>query len=187
VQLSYGHGWIVQDYRGVHLVQHGGLIDGFRVHFTLLPEHQAGFGILSNLHDTRMPLALSNLLVDYLLRLPPKDWNGYYTALVRADEKAKAKADREREQKRDTTVKPTLALGRYAGEYEHLSYGLCKIRHDDGRLFWEWSSFKHPLEPFRGDTFQVRDMHLSDPLVEFSVRNDKIEKLRMLEVEFSKK
>src|SRR5262249_25170138 len=31
-QMSYGLGWVIQDYRGQHMIAHGGVIDGFRAH-----------------------------------------------------------------------------------------------------------------------------------------------------------
>src|SRR5439155_13488122 len=37
-QLSYAMGWLVFDHRGKLVVAHGGVIDGFRVQITLLPE-----------------------------------------------------------------------------------------------------------------------------------------------------
>src|SRR5262249_40960848 len=69
VQMSYGLGWVVQDYRGHELVSHAGLIDGFRVHLALLPREGWGVAVLANRHRTRMNLALSNALVDLLLGL----------------------------------------------------------------------------------------------------------------------
>src|SRR5262249_27706074 len=44
--LHYGMGWIVQDYRGKLLVMHGGSIDGFRAHLTLVPEARLGIALL---------------------------------------------------------------------------------------------------------------------------------------------
>src|SRR5436190_24274698 len=53
VQLSYTMGWVVSDYRGLKVVGHGGLIDGFRMQIMLVPEKDLGFAVLTNLHDTR--------------------------------------------------------------------------------------------------------------------------------------
>lgn len=186
-QLSYAQGWLVQDYRGVKLVQHGGLIDGFRIHLALLPDQKIGIGVLSNLHDTRMPLALSNLLVDYLLRLPPKDWNAYFGALVQADAKAKQEADQQRDQHRDKLIKPSLPLAHYVGAYEHPAFGVCKVRAENGILHWEWSSYQKSLDHYRGDIFATKDVDLSDPLFEFVVRAGKCVGLRTLDVTFAKK
>ena len=68
--MSYGMGWVLEDYRGVGLCSHAGAIDGFRVQITLVPKEKIGIVILANLHFTRMNLALSNSLVDLLLGLP---------------------------------------------------------------------------------------------------------------------
>ena len=74
-------GWLVYDYRGKKVVAHGGMIDGFRVQITFLPDENLGFAVLSNLHDTRMTLAVTNTLIDLycglqaarLERLLPED------------------------------------------------------------------------------------------------------------------
>ena len=73
--MSHALAWVVQDYRGHLLVQHTGVIDGFRVHLTLLPNDGYAFAILANREATRMNLALSNTLADLLLGLPGRDWN----------------------------------------------------------------------------------------------------------------
>ena len=78
VQASYAMGWVVSDYRGLKVVGHGGLIDGFRIQITLVPEKELGFAVLTNLHDTRMPMALTNTLIDLYSELKPKEWNAYY-------------------------------------------------------------------------------------------------------------
>ena len=68
-QISYGLGWMVQDYRGHLQVMHAGMIDGFRAHLALLPKDGYAFAILANREGTRMNLALSNALTDLLLGL----------------------------------------------------------------------------------------------------------------------
>ena len=96
VQMSYGMGWVLEDYRGVGLCSHAGAIDGFRAHITLIPEKKIGIVLLNNLQATRMNLPLSNALVDLLLGLPRKDWNGLCTEAVRKDEAAAADRRRAR-------------------------------------------------------------------------------------------
>jgi CubicO group peptidase (beta-lactamase class C family) len=187
VQLSYAQAWIVQDYRGIKLVQHGGLIDGFRVHLTMLPDLKIGLGILTNLHDTRMPLALSNLVIDYVLKFPPKDWNAYYGAVVREDEKAKEEAAMRLERERDPNSKPSVALNQFAGEYEHPAYGTCRIVASGSQLRCDWSSFKVTLEHISGDRFLARNLYLNDPLVEFSIGEKKVKGLRFLDMDFARK
>jgi CubicO group peptidase (beta-lactamase class C family) len=45
--MAYGMGWAIQDYRGHHLVSHGGAIDGFRAMVALLPDEHYGIAILA--------------------------------------------------------------------------------------------------------------------------------------------
>src|SRR5262249_54891777 len=73
--MTYCMGWVRQDYRGKLLLSHGGTIDGFRTHITLVPKEKLGIVLLNNLNGTDMNLALSNTLIDYLLGLPRRDWN----------------------------------------------------------------------------------------------------------------
>jgi len=152
-QMNYGLGWVVQDYRGGQLISHAGVIDGMRAHVTLAPQARLGIGILTNLHRTRMNLALSNTLVDRLLGLPVRDWNEYYRNLVKAEEDAEQAAQRQRQAQRRPDTKPTLPLDRYAGVYENPAYGSARIVVDNGQLRWEWSTFRLPLEHFHYDTF----------------------------------
>src|SRR5262249_9303667 len=122
-QMSYGMGWVLQDYRGHALVSHAGIIDGMRTHITMVPNAQIGIAILSNLHRTRMNLALSNTLVDRLLRLPYKDWNGYYGSVVKAEEEADKAFQRDWQAKRRPNTQPSLPLKAYGGTYEDPAYG----------------------------------------------------------------
>ena len=70
VQLTYAMGWLSYDYRGKRVISHGGMIDGFRVQLTFLPDDDLGFAVLANLHDTRMTLALTNSLIDLYCGTP---------------------------------------------------------------------------------------------------------------------
>ena len=36
-QVSYGMAWVIQDYRGLKMVAHSGVLDGFRIQLTLVP------------------------------------------------------------------------------------------------------------------------------------------------------
>src|SRR5262249_51611495 len=55
--MSYGMGWVIQDFRGQLLLSHGGSIDGFRAQVALVPKAKLGMVILSNLGRTSMPEA----------------------------------------------------------------------------------------------------------------------------------
>src|SRR5262249_2676483 len=99
-------------------LSHGGAIDGFRVHMTLVPKAKMGIALLNNLERTQMNLALSNTLVDQLLGLPFKDWNTHHLDVVKADEAAAAAADKDWLAGRHKGTKPSRELSAYAGAYE---------------------------------------------------------------------
>lgn len=155
-QISYGMGWVIQDYRGHLQVMHAGLIDGFRAHLTILPKDGYAFAILANREGTRMNLALSNTLTDLLLGLPAKDWNKYLLD-VQAEETQAAKVkSRQEELAKRPDLKPSVDLKGLAGVYEDAAYGSTTMRlSKDEELIWEWGPWKVPLEHYAGDTFRL--------------------------------
>lgn len=168
-QMSYGMGWVIQDYRDRLLVSHAGVIDGFRVHITLLPRERLGFVILANLYQTRMNLAASCRLVDLLLGIRGRDWDGLMLRAVEKQEKA-ARADlRKCLEGRHHNTKPSLGLAEYVGSYEHSAYGKARVTRDGGRLVVRWSSFTLPLEHFHYDTFAARHDLLGHLLLTFEL------------------
>jgi CubicO group peptidase (beta-lactamase class C family) len=187
VQLSYGLAWLVYDHRGKKVISHGGLIDGFRVQLTMLPDENLGIAVLANLHDTRMNAALVNSLIDLYCDLPARDWNKYFEKVVE-DEAAARKAElAAREKARDPDLKPTLPPAAYAGEYVHPAYGTATVTATDGKLALAWSSFQCPLEHFEGDTFRVTAGHFEEELVRFTVKDSKVVGMRFTRQDFKRK
>jgi CubicO group peptidase (beta-lactamase class C family) len=167
VQMSYGMGWVIQDYRGRRLVSHAGIIDGFRCHLTMAPDDRLGVVILANLHRTRMNQALSNAIVDQLLGLPAKDWNDILAGVVKRET---AEADdllRSREAVRQRGTSPSQAAAAYVGVYEHPAFGSVRVSFEDGRLVWTFNSFRAALEHYQYDTFTLPLNVLGLPLVRF--------------------
>jgi CubicO group peptidase (beta-lactamase class C family) len=167
-QLSYGMGWVVSDHRGKRVVAHGGMIDGFRVQITLLPDEKLGFAVLNNLHETRMNQAVTNTLIDLYCGLPPRDWNAFFLRILADDVAAKRAAIAARDKARKPGTKPTLPLAGYAGEYDSPAYGKAKVTAEGGKLVLEWSTFRCPLEHFQDDVFRITEGYLEDKLVEFA-------------------
>jgi CubicO group peptidase (beta-lactamase class C family) len=168
-QMCYGLGWVLHDYRGHPLHSHSGIIDGFRCHLTLAPKARLGVAVLSNLHQTRMNLALSNSLVDLLLGLPKKDWNGPLAAAVARHAAAEALKLRARQARRHHGTRPSRELAAYAGAYEHPAYGTARVALERGELGWRWHSFAGPLRHFHYDTFVLGEEFLGEPEVLFAL------------------
>lgn len=190
MQMSYGMGWVIQDYRGQLLISHAGAIDGFRAHITLVPKARLGIVLLNNLHQTRMNLAVSNSLVDLLLGLPRKDWNTYLAAQMKKLEDANQQRLRERNTKRHHGTKPSRELAAYTGTYEEPAYGTARVSLERGVLVWRWNSFAGQLEHFHYDTFLSQSDTLGNPQVVFTLGADgEVTSLRIvdeLSVEFKK-
>jgi CubicO group peptidase (beta-lactamase class C family) len=180
--LHYGMGWVVQDYRGKLLVMHGGSIQGFRAHLTLVPEARLGLALLNNFDSGLANLALSNSLVELFLGLPAKDWSTYYLELseqTEAEERARAKELRDRRAKDGGPGHP---LASYVGTYEDSAYGTSQIDEEDGKLVWRWGKMKIPLEPYEEDTFLANYGPLVDAVFEFGRgKGGSIETLRAMD------
>jgi CubicO group peptidase (beta-lactamase class C family) len=155
VQLSYGLAWLIHDYRGHRLLSHGGAIDGFRTHISMVPGEKVGVVLMCNLHQTHMNLALCNSLLDVLLDLPRKDWNaihrGAYARIAR-DEAARARAHIAARQR---GTRPSRELAAYAGTYEHPAYGTVRVMLERGGLVWRWNDVRGALEHWHYDTFTL--------------------------------
>jgi CubicO group peptidase (beta-lactamase class C family) len=186
VQLTYAMGWVVQDYRGVKLISHGGIVEGFKVNLALLPAERIGIGVMVNEHASLMSMATINSILDLLLDAPVKDWNAHFGELMQAQEKAQKESQARRDRDRDLSAKPSLPLKEYIGVYANPAYGECEVEIING-LYWRWSSFKHALAPYKHDTFEMKDVYLNDPLVEFIVEGNQVRKMRFRDIEFVKK
>ena len=167
-QLSYGMGWVALDHRGKRILAHGGMIDGFRVQVTLLPDEKLGIVLLNNLHETRMNQAVTNTLIDLYCGLPGRDWNAFFQKIVADSDAARRATISARDKARVTNTKPTLAVEDYVGEYDDPGYGKVTVTAKAGSLTLAWSSFRCPLEHYQNDVFRVTGEYFEDKLVEFA-------------------
>jgi CubicO group peptidase (beta-lactamase class C family) len=185
--LHYGLGWIVQDYRGKLLVMHGGAIDGFRAHLTLVPEARLGIALLSNLDGGLANVSLSNSVVDLFLGAPAKDWSTYYLKLVEEserEEEARAKALRDKR----SSNGPPRPLKAYVGDYHDNAYGDCRIELENGKLIWHWAKVRAALEHYQGDVFFGNYGPLVDEPFVFTVgAADTVESFRAVDRVFRRK
>jgi CubicO group peptidase (beta-lactamase class C family) len=160
LQLSYGLGWFINDYRGHKLVMHGGTIDGFRASIMLEPKAKLGVAVLANLNGTQMPEATGYSLMDHLLGLPKKDWNATISASAKEFEAETVKQIAMRNAARKKDTRPSHELAGYAGAYEDPAYGRAEVMQADGKLSILWSNFKSGLDHFHYDTFVATDDRL---------------------------
>jgi CubicO group peptidase (beta-lactamase class C family) len=187
---SYGLGWILQDYRGHHMVSHGGAIDGFRAQVALLPRQRYGIIILSNLGGTSLPEALRNAIADRLLGLEARDWAKAYLERAAKQEAEAKKREEEREQKRHKDTKPSRELAAYTGFYENPAYGLAAVSAEGSELRLKWSNWDAGLEHFHFDVFRGKKDRspLARQLAEFRLdENGDVAGVRFLDQEFARR
>lgn len=172
-QQTYGMGWTLWDYRGHTLHSHGGAINGFRSTLALVPRRNAGVVVLVNGAPTNAHVAIRNLLLDRLLGLESKDWNGLLREHFDRALAEEREQERRRAEKRRTDTRPSLPAGEYAGTYENPAYGAARVAAVGAGLILSWSNFALPLLHWHFDTFLVKDEEAGmDDLVRFSLDAD---------------
>lgn len=156
MQLSYGMGWFIQDYRGHQLILHPGDIDGFEALTVLIPEIHSGYEVLVNKGGDSYRQALGYHIADVLLHLPEKDWNAYFKnsdAVLEAMEKKQTTAWQS---KRNPNAHASHELAAYAATYDNPAYGDIQVKTDGDHLTFTFHDVTSPLEHFQYDTFVVR-------------------------------
>ncbi len=172
---AYGLGWFVRDHRGRKLVEHSGTTNGFVAWVALLPEERLGFAILANLHETGINYALRHWLLDANLGEPECDWSGLVFKDYRDGYQKALREGRERharERVKDTT--PSLAIGKYAGDYESELDGKIEVREKGGHLSLRYGTrFSGDVTHWHHDTFRVAfaDPILNEWTITFSLDN----------------
>lgn len=169
---TYGLGWFMEDYRGRRLVHHGGNIDGMSALVAMMPEHDVGLVILTNMNGSGLPATLMRRIFDLYIDGPGRDWSAEVLAFTKQRmEQAEARqAARDSARARDTS--PSLALERYAGTYESRLYGTVVVTHEGGRLRATYGpAFDGALEHWHYDTFRARweDPQLGTTMLTFTL------------------
>jgi len=72
-EVGYGMGWIIQEWEGQAVIEHGGNVDGFSAQVAVLPESNLGFVLLTNATASPLPPSVLNIVWDTLLGEEPED------------------------------------------------------------------------------------------------------------------
>lgn len=149
-RLAYAMGWVVSDYRGLTMVDHGGGIDGMTALVALVPERELGVAILANRQLATPPYPILYPVLDRLLGMEPVDRTAAFRAVA---QQAAVMAGSEPE--RMDAAPPSLEPDAYTGRYESGPLGRAVVRAEDGGLIVEMGRLMGPLEPWHHDTFRV--------------------------------
>jgi CubicO group peptidase (beta-lactamase class C family) len=172
--LVYGLGWVLREYRGRVLVQHGGSIDGMRSVTILVPEEKLGLVILTNRGGQVLPEAIGQRVLDAYLGAPPRDWSAEMLEVHKAREKQGRDAEKKLDKERIAGTKPSLALEKYEGAYRDTLYGDVTVSRDNGKLRVRFGpSLVGNLEHWHFDTFRATwtDRTFGKGLVTFRLNN----------------
>ncbi len=71
--IQYGMGWMLGEWDGHRVVEHGGNIDGYAAEVALLPDDQLGFVLLTNISATPLQRESMGIVFDSLLGDPPDE------------------------------------------------------------------------------------------------------------------
>ncbi|MFC1893369.1 serine hydrolase domain-containing protein [Chloroflexota bacterium] len=74
--VGYGMGWMIREWEGQPVIEHGGNVDGFSAQVAMLPESNLGFVLLTNAHTSPLPPQAINLVWNTLLGAIPTDTDG---------------------------------------------------------------------------------------------------------------
>jgi hypothetical protein len=151
---SYGLGWMLQDYKGRKVVQHGGAIDGMIAMVGMIPRREPGVDPLKPVGQL-LPTALMFRVFDTYLGVPPKDWAGdMFKAIKGLEDQGKA-AQKKMEESRVKGTQPSLALEKYAATYKDEAFGDAKVTLENGKLVLRTPAFVADLEHWHYDTFRA--------------------------------
>jgi CubicO group peptidase (beta-lactamase class C family) len=182
--LAYGLGWMLRDYRGVKIVEHGGGIDGMTALVALIPEKKLGLVVLTNLTGHSLNTALKYRIFDAYLGAPEKDWSGELLKAMKSIEDITKEAQKKQDKERVTGTKPSLALDKYAGTYKDKLYGELKVAHEKDKLVLRYGpAFEAVLEHWHYDTFRAAWKSPTVPKALITFRLDGHAKVEDLKVE----
>lgn len=159
-RYAYGLGWMIGQYRGHRLIEHGGGIDGFQTECMLLPDEHIGVAVLTNTSSSAMAPVVAYRVLDELLGLQPVDW--YSEFRPRFDAAMAGMHDARGARRVVAGAPPPRPLDDYAGSYEHPGYGTLTITTEEDTLQPRLGTMALTLSHRHYETFDLRWHELGD-------------------------
>jgi CubicO group peptidase (beta-lactamase class C family) len=144
--FNYGLGWYVASYRGRYGVGHGGNINGFSSFISFLPTDSMGVYIAVNQNNSHVPRILSNLIMDRMIGVSFRDWNGIFKQAV-------SKRDAI-ETMNTEIIKASHPLSTYSGRYSNKGYGTISIQADKAALTGTFNRWKLKIQHLNYNHFR---------------------------------
>ncbi|MEZ4942055.1 MAG: serine hydrolase [Saprospiraceae bacterium] len=151
---SYGMGWMLSSYYGHYRVEHGGNINGFSADVCFFPSDSVGVVVLVNQDGSQVNAVIRNMIMDKLLGLPARDWQGFLLDRAKKQEAAANEAGDVEDLSRKTGTQPSQALQNYTGTFEHPGYGSLTLMLRNDSLIARTSMLDFYLEHYHYDIFR---------------------------------
>jgi CubicO group peptidase (beta-lactamase class C family) len=156
-QVAYGLGWSINEYEGERMLSHGGATDGMNTSAVIIPGHNLGIVVITNVFSNFRE-AVVNTILDSYLEIPERNWNELYwnNYESRYAEAMEIREDIHNSRKEGTST--THDLSAYTGIYKDKQYGQTEVINGDGGLelhFWNDSGLIADLEHWHHDTFRA--------------------------------
>jgi CubicO group peptidase (beta-lactamase class C family) len=151
---GYALGWMVDNYRGHRVVQHGGNIDGFSAMVSVMPAQRLGVVVLANRNGTPLRDVIPLHVYDQMLGLEPIPWETRYREM----EAAVIAGMREGKSHRAASSQPvphSHPLDAYAGRYVHPGYGTFSFRVEGDVLAPSYNSNRMQLRHLHYESFEL--------------------------------
>ena len=151
---TYAMGWMVQDFRGQLVWQHGGNTLGMTAAVGMMPEKKFGVVILSNMQSAALPELLRQYIFDRELGVPMRDWSGDAFTRFLAQRRRVDSVEKAQAIEHPANAVPPLPLTAYAGMYTDSLYGDATVEIKDGYLELTRGEWHAPLQYWNASNFR---------------------------------
>lgn len=148
----YAMGWMVRNYRGHRIVEHGGGIDGFVSAVAFYPDDGIGIVAFTN-SMTGLGTLMRRHAIDRILGLEKIDWHGEAHEKWIKGKKFQEEAEKRKDMFRHADTSPSHPLDTYAGTYSHPGYGDAKIEVVGEQLAITYNDITTTFEHWHYDVF----------------------------------
>ncbi|KAG0014841.1 hypothetical protein BGZ82_001625 [Podila clonocystis] len=175
--IHYGMGWVLNNYKGYNIFEHGGKQFGYITNLALFPNAELVVAHVTNADTTGLPMYLAYHVADQILGLPKStDWLNVNALLATKNMwGAKEAGEKGSFPEKVPNKPPTHELSGYVGEYFHPGHGTTTVSLKEGHLHISLGAFKGVLTHYHYDSFTTVFEHTAvrlGELITFSIGMD---------------
>lgn len=156
---GYGLGWIVEDYKGVRVLSHGGNTQGFSSELALLPEQDLGIAVLTNQQGSVLNGAVRLRLLELLYEQPAESVEIFEFQLNQVEE---ARTELGESLQRSVDGE---AVADHLGSYANDILGSMELSFEDDLLIADVGEFVMQIGSRENDEGELRYLTTAPPLL----------------------